>query len=283
MTGILACLDPSLYGASVCEHTAWAARQLGDPPVQLLHVLQREAPAPSSDRSGRLGVDSSDELLRELAELDATRARLAQKQGRALLEDAAARLRAAGVSQVSQVQRHGMLVDAVIELEREAALVILGKRGMAADMEAGHLGANLERVVRASTRPVLVANRAFQPITRYVLAFDGGPAALRAVDYVGRAPLVAGLECHLVSVVAPGASSRTLDQAADMVRRQGVTVQASLLHGEPEEAIAAYAAAAEAQLLVMGAYGHSRIRNLLVGSTTTALLRACRIPVLVFR
>ena len=33
----------------------------------------------------------------------------------------------------------------------------------------------------------------------------------------------------------------------------------------------------------MVAYGHSRIRSLLIGSTTTALLRACRIPVLVFR
>jgi nucleotide-binding universal stress UspA family protein len=36
-------------------------------------------------------------------------------------------------------------------------------------------------------------------------------------------------------------------------------------------------------MLVMGAYGHSRVRTLLIGRTTTALLRACRIPVLVFR
>ena len=58
---------------------------------------------------------------------------------------------------------------------------------------------------------------------------------------------------------------------------------AEVLHGEPERAIAAYVAAAGIGLLVMGAYGHSRVRALLIGSTTTALLRACRIPVLVFR
>jgi nucleotide-binding universal stress UspA family protein len=283
MNRILACLDPSLYGASVCDHTAWAAQQLGNASVQLLHVLQREAPVPSGDRSGRLGANSSETLLHELAELDARRARLAQQQGRALLEDAAARLRAAGVAQVDLVQRHGMLVDAVVELERDAAMVILGKRGMAAGMEAGHLGANLERVVRASSRPVLVANRAFQAMSRFVLAFDGGPAALRAVDYVAQGLLTRGLECHLVAVVPPGAPSRTLDQVADMLRGKGIAVEASHIHGEPEEAIAAYVTTAQAQLLVMGAYGHSRIRNLLVGSTTTALLRACRIPVLVFR
>jgi nucleotide-binding universal stress UspA family protein len=36
-------------------------------------------------------------------------------------------------------------------------------------------------------------------------------------------------------------------------------------------------------LLVMGAYGHSRIRTLIIGSTTTATLRRCPVPVLMFR
>jgi nucleotide-binding universal stress UspA family protein len=36
-------------------------------------------------------------------------------------------------------------------------------------------------------------------------------------------------------------------------------------------------------LLVMGAYGHSRIRTLMIGSTTTALLRATSISMLVMR
>ena len=34
---------------------------------------------------------------------------------------------------------------------------------------------------------------------------------------------------------------------------------------------------------LMGAYGHSRIRHLLIGSTTTAMIRSCHIPVLCFR
>jgi nucleotide-binding universal stress UspA family protein len=33
----------------------------------------------------------------------------------------------------------------------------------------------------------------------------------------------------------------------------------------------------------MGAYGHSRIRNLVIGSTTTSMIRNCRIPVMLFR
>ena len=38
-----------------------------------------------------------------------------------------------------------------------------------------------------------------------------------------------------------------------------------------------------ADLIVMGAYGHSRIRNLIIGSTTTAMVQSCHVPVLLFR
>jgi nucleotide-binding universal stress UspA family protein len=38
-----------------------------------------------------------------------------------------------------------------------------------------------------------------------------------------------------------------------------------------------------ADLLVMGAYGHSRIRELIIGTTTTALLRDTPVPLLVVR
>jgi nucleotide-binding universal stress UspA family protein len=33
----------------------------------------------------------------------------------------------------------------------------------------------------------------------------------------------------------------------------------------------------------MGAYGHSRIRNLMIGSTTTAMIRTCKVPVVLMR
>jgi nucleotide-binding universal stress UspA family protein len=60
-------------------------------------------------------------------------------------------------------------------------------------------------------------------------------------------------------------------------------VQTHIRPGQPEAVIAAHIEAHDIGLLVMGAYGHSRIRNLIIGSTTSAMLRSCRIPVLLFR
>lgn len=159
---------------------------------------------------------------------------------------------------------------------------MIGKRSEAADFARGHLGANLERVVRGSALPVLVAARAFRPLSRFLLAYDSGPAALKAVDYAARQSLLQALDCHLVTVAASGAGP-SLENPAAMLRNGRLQVATEVLHGEPKGAIAAYVEAAGIDLLVMGAYGHSRMRNLLVGSTTTALLRACRVPVLVFR
>ncbi|WP_137181174.1 universal stress protein [Roseomonas sp. AR75] len=282
MSRILACTDGSVYAASIYDHAAWAAQRLGGATVQVLHVLDRAVSGPPADHSGAIGFDASEELLRELAEVDAARGRVALRRARALLDDAERRLRAAGVGQVTLTQRHGSVVETVTEFEAGADLVVIGKRGEAADFDKGHLGANLERVVRASALPVLVAARAFRPIARVLIAYDGGAAALKAIDYAVRQKLLKGLECHLVTV-APQAAAPKLDRPAELLRGGGLQVVTEVLHGEPEGAIAAYVGAAGIDLLAMGAYGHSRIRTLLVGSTTTALLRACRVPVLVFR
>ena len=276
MPRVLACTDGSIYATSVYDHAAWAAERLGGASVQVLHVLDRAAAATPADRSGTIGFDASEELLRELAEVDAERAR-------ALLAEAERRLRAAGVAEVALAQRHGSVVEAVVEFEAGADLVVIGKRGEAADFAVGHLGANLERVVRASARPVLVASRGFRPIGRVLIAYDGGPAASKAIDYAARRTVLKELDCHVVTVAPQGGGSGALDGPAEALRRGGLEVTAEVLRGEPEQATAAYVAAAGIDLLVMGAYGHSRVRALLIGSTTTALLRACRIPVLVFR
>jgi len=53
--------------------------------------------------------------------------------------------------------------------------------------------------------------------------------------------------------------------------------------GEPQKVLPELVKRQAPALLVMGAFGHSRLRQLLVGSTTTRLLRLSDVPVLVLR
>ncbi len=74
-----------------------------------------------------------------------------------------------------------------------------------------------------------------------------------------------------------------LDSARDALVSAGFDVHIALRSGEVEPALHAYQAEHQIGLLVMGAYGHSRIRQFLVGSTTTRMIRSTTTPLLLLR
>lgn len=284
MTTILACIDGSRYTASVCEHTAWAANRM-DAAVELLLVHDHHAAEGMDfDLSGSLGHSEQEALLEELTAIDEERGRMAQKRGRLILDEARARVSSAGVDRVVTRHRHGVFVDTVVEMETGADLVVLGKRGESAKSASPHLGGSLERVVRASRKPVLVASRAFQPIKRFLIAFDGGPSVHRGIEYISQSPLLKDVECRLLLVGRDSDDNRReLAAAAEPLQQAGFNVTTRISPGHADDVIASEVAADSIDLVVMGALGHSRIRTLIIGSTTTATLQRCRIPVLMFR
>lgn len=284
MPKITAFIDGSVYSQSVCDHTAWIAMRIGAS-VELLHVLgRRETASAPSDLSGNIALGARTSLLQELTELDEQRAKLAQKRGRAILEDGEAALKKAGVKDIAAKLRRGDVVETVAEIEGEADMLVIGKRGEAADFAKLHLGSNLERVARSSQKPVFVASRAFKPIEKVLVAYDGGPSSMKAVDAMARSPLFAGLSVKLLTAGAETAEAKKrLEDAKAVLLAGGIDAETEIAPGQPETVISSRVEADEAHLLVMGAYGHSRIRSFIIGSTTTEMLRSCKIPVLLFR
>lgn len=284
MTNLIALIDGSIYSESVCDHAAWAALRL-EASVRVVHAVgRRETPSEPANLSGSIGLGARTALLEELAELDAQKAKLSHKRGRVLLEEAQARLCEQGVAETSTTLRNGDVVETAHELEQEADLFVIGKRGEAADFARLHLGSNLERVVRAIGKPILVASRSFRPIRRFLVAFDGGTSAMKAVDHIARSWLFAGLECRLLMAGADTPEARRkLGDAAALLRAAGFDVQTDIEPGSASAAIARRVEADGIDLLVMGAYGHSRIRSMIIGSTTTEMIRSCLIPVMLFR
>lgn len=280
---VLAAIDSSPYGDSVAEHAAWAAKRMVAP-LEFLHAIERSPTPAGADLSGNLSLGSQEQLLADMAELDAQRGKLAQRHGRLLLEQAAAHAKQTHDVDAGQHQRHGTLVDALLEAEPEVRLFVLGKRGEHADFDSGHLGSQLERVMRAVHRPVLVASRAFRPIQRFLIAFDGSATTRKCVEMVAASPLLRGLDCHLLLVGdANHDHAADLDWARSQLQAAGFDPQLHVQAGTPDTVIAQQVTALDIDLLVMGAYGHSRIRQMIVGSTTTQVLRSCQIPVLLLR
>jgi nucleotide-binding universal stress UspA family protein len=280
---IIALVDGSTYAHSVCELAGWAAVRSGAA-VEVLHVLGRRDSVENADLSGSIRLGARSALLEELAELDARRARLVAQRGRAILDDAKKVLTGAGVAEVSARLRHGDLLEAFTGQGGSAEMVVIGKRGEAADFAKGHLGSNMERIVRATKLPVMVAARAFRPIQKLLIAFDGGPSAQRAVQHVADSPLYKGLAVTLVTVgTVSTALNNALEDAKARLKNSGYAAEIQVLAGQPDAVLGKLVVDAGFDLLIMGAYGHSRIRSLIIESTTTEMIRSCRVPVVLIR
>jgi nucleotide-binding universal stress UspA family protein len=131
---------------------------------------------------------------------------------------------------------------------------------------------------------LVAAADAFEAPQRVVIAFDGSPSAKQAVEKVAASPMLVGLPVLLVTVgTGTTLARRRLDEARQVLQKAGFTAETDLVPGEPQAVLPALVKSQGAALLVMGAFGHSRLRQLLLGSTTTTLLRMSDVPVLFLR
>lgn len=271
MTAIITCLDDSTVANGVINSALWASKQLQQP-VKLLHVLDKKRfpQAPSASPSDAM------------ARLDAERAQLAWAQGKALLEQAQTQLQQQNIN-CEILLRHGRLPQCVEMLATSAPLVVLGKRGK--DSQPGQfIGSQLENVIRTLQNAVLVATEDFTPPKKALVAYDNSPTAHKIIHYLASSKLLRGCELHLLMVgQASGDNAMALNQAAETLRQAGYSVHANLQQGDVEAALLTYQKKHHIDLLIMGAYGHSRIRNFIVGSNTVHMMQQTEVPLLLLR
>ncbi|WP_297202799.1 universal stress protein [uncultured Pluralibacter sp.] len=271
---VVACVDGSPSTGPVCDYAAWAAAGLSAP-LALLHVLEKDGHPAVSDLSGSIGIDSKELLTEELVRVEGERSRLLMAQGKAILTGCAERLSRAGVPEVCQLQMHGALDEILAGLD-DVRLMVLGQRG------AEHtVGSQLESVIRLQKEPVLVVPETFSAPSRVLFAWDGSEASRRNLTRLTVSPLLRGLNCHVVMVNGDDAS---LHDAQQILQAAGIDAESRLIQDESvSRGLCRYAEENGADLIVMGAWGHSRLRRFFIGSHTTAMLAESHYPLLMLR
>lgn len=147
----------------------------------------------------------------------------------------------------------------------------------------------IEATILASARPVLVlpyANAARTLGTRALVAWDDSHAAARAVDdalpLLRRAKAVHVMLFNRDTPADEGGLSCDLASVAEWLGRHGVaaTTQTETIRIGIGDALLSRAADLGSDLIVMGAFGHSRWRERLLGGTTRHVLGTMTVPVL---
>ena len=283
MDKIIACIDGSVLANDVCHAGVWVSKALSKP-LMFLHTIERQQQHGADDLTGAIGLGARSALLAEMASLDEQRGKVALQLSKGLFEHVVQLANDQDCELVEQKQRHGDFVDALIELEKEARLIVVGRSGEGHQQDFKALGSHIEHLIRQVHTPVLIATKDFAAPTNFMLAYDGRATADKAVERIISGGLLHGMTCHLVTIKNnESAIEQKFQQTAQRLREQGFDVKAEFIEGEIFASLDDYKMRNNIELIVMGAFGHSKIRQFFLGSNTLRTIESSQIPLIVLR
>jgi nucleotide-binding universal stress UspA family protein len=276
---ILVALDGSQHAQAGSEYAIWLAERV-QATVIGLHVVDVVSIEGSGsflhDISGSLGFEPYLDFSSKMREA-------LQERGRTLLETFVETARGHGV----RVDTHlatGIVANEVCELARTADLVVVGHRGINEKFSTGLLGGTTESVTRKCPKPVLVTPADFRPITRPLLAYDGSQRAASAMHEAAELTAALGLPLAVLHVGKDeGVAHKALEEARRYLATYRIEPECLMRSGYANETILDVMAEGAYDLLIIGAYGHSRIIEMVLGSTTEYVLRNASWPVFLCR
>ncbi len=274
---ILVALDGSQHADGALEYALWLASRLRATLVGT-HVIDIVSIEGSflHDVSGSLGFEPYLDFSSKMREA-------LHERGRTLLEVFRSRCAARGVTCDTALPL-GVVANEICDLARTADLIVLGHRGVHEQFSTGLLGGTTESVARKSPKPVLVCPAAFREVARPLLAYDGSQRASAAMHAAAEVTSALGLPLTVVHVTRDGADAEpVLAEARRYLAAYDVRVTYEALAGPPHQRIVDVLRDGAHDLLFIGAYGHSRIIEMVLGSTTEYVLRNSPAPVFLTR
>ena len=276
---ILIPTDGSDYGKTAIAYGISIARKL-DAQLMGLHVVDvRLMQGPVfTDISGSIGLPPYQELLPVIESgLEA--------KAEAILTEFREQCEAAGIHPETK-KVVGVIDETIVEEGRRCCdWVLLAQRGEHFHIDSGAiLGSTAQAVVRHSGKPVLVTPEHFREIKTMALAYDGSAPADNALKLAAELSQRAGWPLSIVIITDDEALGAKLSQKTrNFLVPLAVESAVIIRKGKEDKELLRIIREGSADLLVMGAYGHNRLRELLLGSTTSSVIRKSTIPVLLTR
>ena len=234
-----------------------------------------------------VGEGMSAALVQELVELSeretAARAAVARKTFETMRVAAEVPVAAAadvstpGSASALWLEREGQEEDAVAAAGRLADLIVL-----ACPEPSGSIGnpGTFGVALFETGRPVLIAGTRAVPLRlgHIVVAWDGSAQAARAL--AASLPFLSHAERVTVVTSQESGEDYDLQEVPAYLAWHGITAESRAITPHPSVGDALTEAARDADLLVMGGYSHSRLREMILGGVTRHMLEKATLPLL---
>ena len=278
MKRVIACIDSSPCINALAEAAAWIATQTQRELVLLQVLDYYPASYHLGEISGVIGFESNAMLLKELAELEQKQSELALDYSNNLLQHISSMIQEKYEIVPTQIQEKGDFLEQSFSVLNEDDIVVIGRVGEKSAERNKALGSNVENFIRGANCTVMTVGEHFKAPTRFIFAYEYSPTCIKMMKRIAQSDLLKLLQCHLLYV---GDHPELLNEPADFLTAAGLDVVVEYRYGDVAENILDYQREHGIQLIVLGAFSHSKIHQFFLGSITTNIFRNSTVPLLV--
>ena len=278
MSRVIACIDSSPCINAIAEAAAWVARETKRELVLLQVLDYYPASYHLGEISGVIGFESNAMLLKELAELEQKQSELAIDYSNNLLKHISEMILDKYGLESTKIQEKGDFLEQSFSVLRETDFVVVGKVGERAAEKNKPIGSNVENFIRGANCTVMTVGENFKIPTRFIFAYEYSPTCLNIMQRISQSDLLKSLQCHLLYV---GDHPEVLKDPEEYLRTAGLDVVTVYRYGDVAENILEYQQELGIQMIVLGAFSHSKLHQFFLGSIATSIFRNASVPLLV--
>ena len=278
MPKILVCLDGSRYSKVVIESAVDIARIMASSVAGLFVVESKALEGFYSDvhfqaMGGTLNRKTYQNKLLDIF----------MNRGEQILDELEKAMVTTGLD-VERIIVEGITHKEILEHSRYADLVIMGRRGEHAAWGGPLLGSTAETIIHSIRVPLLLTVESHKPVKRVLIAYDGTKYIKRALEWLKEPFGNHEIALSILTVSSlPVAAAEIIDEANQILEEYPGDITTWSEDGEPAQKILEVAEHDNVDMIVLGAYGQTRVRELILGSVTEEVIRQTKLPVLCFR
>jgi nucleotide-binding universal stress UspA family protein len=272
---ILLPIDGSNYSETVLKYGIYLAKKL-KAIVRVLSVVDIRL----IDWSMATGAESFVPLMPS-ADFQAESQKMQEEKAEKVNQKAAAILKKSEVNH-EIIKSSGIPSDEICHHAMENDFVIMGIRGEYEKWTNKFLGATVENVTRQVNKPTMLVDKEFSEIERIHCGYDGSSSANKALQLSAYLSDTLKLSLQIIAISASEEERKQLLNEADRYLNP-YDIEYTLRHetGVPSDTLVnVQNNAPSSSLMVIGSYGHTRLREAIIGSTTVEVMRRAQKPVL---
>ncbi|MFP3896081.1 MAG: DUF4032 domain-containing protein [Anaerolineales bacterium] len=209
----------------------------------------------------------------------------ALERGRQILEEFSARCEELGVESSASLVVDEDVAQVIIDRARWVDMVVINQRRVHDGSVVRPLGTIFQVVASQAMSPLLaVPGNKVRSLKHILLAYDGSAKANEALFVLRHLMQCWEAQGSIVTVEGPNMGRRMLEDAQEYIKASiNREVTPYYEQGTPNDVILRIMGEAQADLLLMGGYGHRPLIKIFLGSTVDRILRSAWFPVLICR